>query len=44
MNPVPAFAHMNLEASSYSILVFVELATMVADVIVDWWVIATQRS
>ena len=44
LNPVPAFAQMSLEASSYSILVFMVFATMVADVIVDWRVITTRRS
>jgi uncharacterized membrane protein len=39
LNPVPAFAQMSFEASSYSILVFMVAATMVADLIVDWPVI-----
>ena len=44
LNPVPAFAQLSLEASSYSILVFLIFATMTADVIVDWRVVTTQRT
>ena len=44
LNPVPAFAQLSLEASSYSILVFLIFATMAADVIVDWRAVTTQRA
>ena len=44
LNPVPAFANLSLEASSYSILLFMIFASLAADVLVDWPAIITRRS